>query len=138
MEVLKHTSPTRVPVAPNDSPSKIRPSSRASNARIKSQCLARLCDPVELVIAIGRCWCEHDYEHEHEKPESKRSTRVFKLLPRRCRLGGSPVPFGNGRTTVARASDFQLRHAMFPRRDQASLLMKYRFGNLTCISNNAG
>ena len=77
-------------------------------------------------------------EMESEKPESEISIRVFKLLPRRCRLGGSPVPFGNGRTTVARASDFQLRHAMFPRRDQASLLMKYRFGNLTCISNNAG
>ncbi len=75
---------------------------------------------------------------EKKKPNRIFSIRLFKKLPRRCRLGGSPVPFGNGRTTVARASDFQLRHAMFPKRDQASLLMKYRFGNLTCISNNAG
>src|SRR5207249_4070972 len=74
----------------------------------------------------------------------KRKSRIefldsaFKLLPRRCRLGGSPVPFGNGRTTVAGASDFQLRHVIFSKRDQASLVLKYRFGNLTCISNNAG
>jgi hypothetical protein len=32
MEVLKQTSPTEVPVAPNDSPSKIRPSSNARSA----------------------------------------------------------------------------------------------------------
>ncbi len=85
-----------------------------------------------------------DWRFARDDRDGKRKSRIeisiraFKLLPRRCRLGGSPVPFGNGRTTVARASDFQLRHAMFPRRDQASLLMKYRFGNLTCISNNAG
>src|SRR6266516_834633 len=33
MAVLKQTSPTRVPVAPNDSPSKYRPSSRARSVR---------------------------------------------------------------------------------------------------------
>src|SRR4051812_26954169 len=38
MEVLKQTSPTRVPLAPNDSPSKIRPSSRARIARMLAQC----------------------------------------------------------------------------------------------------
>jgi len=31
---LKHTSPTQVPVAPNASPSKNRPSSRANKARM--------------------------------------------------------------------------------------------------------
>src|SRR2546425_9441463 len=51
----------------------------------------------------------------NEKAESSFSIRLFKKLPRRCRLGGSPVPFGNGRMTVARASDFQLRRAMFPK-----------------------
>src|SRR4051812_28206040 len=40
MEVLKHASPTRVPLAPNDSPSKIRPSSRARIARMLAQCAA--------------------------------------------------------------------------------------------------
>src|ERR1700732_1640935 len=35
MAVLKQISPTRVPVAPNDLPSKYLPSSRARSARIK-------------------------------------------------------------------------------------------------------
>src|ERR1041385_5595965 len=34
MAVLKQISPIRVPVAPNDSPSKYRPSSRAKSARM--------------------------------------------------------------------------------------------------------
>lgn len=52
--------------------------------------------------------------HRRQKSRIEISIRLFKVLPRRCRLGGSPVPFGNGRTTVARASDFQLRRAIFP------------------------
>ena len=41
------------------------------------------------------------------------SIRVFQILPRRCRSGGSPVPFSNGWMTVAAASDFQSRPVMF-------------------------
>jgi hypothetical protein len=54
-------------------------------------------------------------EEKAKKPNRIFAIRLFKKLPRRCRLGGSPVPFGNGRMTVARASDFQLRRAMFPK-----------------------
>ena len=37
----------------------------------------------------------------------------FQILPRRCRSGGSPVPFSNGWMTVAPASDFQSRPVIF-------------------------
>src|SRR6266487_1705959 len=55
-----------------------------------SEWLARLCNPVELVlmlvivIEIERRRCEHDYEHEHEKTRIETSIRVLKKLPRRC------------------------------------------------------
>jgi hypothetical protein len=44
MAVLKQISPTRVPVAPKDSPSKDLPSSRARSARIGLHC--RCCRPI--------------------------------------------------------------------------------------------
>src|SRR5881392_2625801 len=54
------------------------------------------------------------------------------MLPRRCRSGGSPFPFRNGWMTVAAASDFQSRPAMFSERLSLLRFVNYRFGNLTC------
>src|SRR5579884_3945494 len=43
MAVLKHISPTQVPVAPKDSRSKNRPSSRAKSARISPSSMRSYC-----------------------------------------------------------------------------------------------
>src|SRR5690242_15760149 len=62
-----------------------------------------------------RCRCYGWTFKRATKKPNRRFDSAFKVLPRRCRLGGYPVPFGNGRMTVARASDFQLRRAIFPK-----------------------
>jgi len=48
-----------------------------------------------------------------KKPESRIRSGFFEILPRRCRSGGSPVPFSNGWMTVVAASDFQSRPVIF-------------------------
>ena len=71
-----------LPVAPKDSPSKIRPSSRARSARMpaaESGCSASANCRIRLA--------------PNKSARIRRLIRALKLLPRRCRLGGFPVPF---------------------------------------------
>jgi hypothetical protein len=57
---------------------------------------------------------DHEHDHEHEKkPELLRSPGFLNYYPANAVKADIPFPFGNGRTTVARASDFQLRHVIF-------------------------
>src|SRR6478736_5082560 len=89
MEVLKQTSPTRVPVAPNDSPSKIRPSSRARIARMFAQCAAsrrffKFVIVLVLMLVLGLQRIDYDYEHEHEHektPNRFRDSGFLKYYP---------------------------------------------------------
>ena len=49
-----------------------------------------------------------------KKPELLfRSPGFQKYYPANAVKADIPFPFGNGRMTAARASDFQLRHAIF-------------------------
>ncbi len=87
---------------------------------------------------------QQQIEHEHEriririkirskkKPEPLSQFGLQNYYPADAVKADIPFPFGNGRTTVAGASDFQLRHVIFPKCNQASWSMKYRFGNHTC------
>ena len=65
--------------------------------------------------------------HVQQKTRIEISIRVFQILPRRCRSGGSPVPFSNGWMTVAPASDFQSRPVIF--RGRPSLLVLSNSGS---------
>jgi hypothetical protein len=56
----------------------------------------------------------------NKKTRIEFSTRVFKLLPRRCRSGDSPVPFRKGWMTVAAEFGFQSRPVIL-RTNQASM-----------------
>jgi len=51
---------------------------------------------------------------DREKPRTAFAVRGFKLYPTDAVKADIPFPFGNGRMTTARASDFQLRHVIFP------------------------
>ena len=62
-------------------------------------------------IVIER-FAQNDGKLQTENPD-RTFDPGFEILPRRCRSGGSPVPFSNGWMTVAAASDFQSRPAMF-------------------------
>lgn len=55
-----------------------------------------------------------------KKPELLCSPGFSKCYPADAVKADIPFPFGNGRTTVAGASDFQLRHVIFPKCNQAS------------------
>src|ERR1700730_4799748 len=104
MDVLKQTSPTCVPCAPKDSPSKMRPSSRARIACIARPLAAFIVRESRKLNFYGpprapardraRSFFS-DYEHEQnmKKPEPLTQSGLSKFLPRKCRLGGYPVPF---------------------------------------------
>ena len=66
-----------------------------------------------------------------KSPDRFRSPGFLKYYPANAVKADIPFPFGNGRMTAARSSDFQLRHVMFPMQPSL-LLMKYRSGNHTC------
>jgi hypothetical protein len=55
-----------------------------------------------------------------KSPNCFRSPGFSKYYPADAVKADIPFPFGNGRTTVAGASDFQLRHVIFPKCNQAS------------------
>jgi hypothetical protein len=114
MAVLKQISPTRVPVAPNDFPSKYLPSSRARRARIQFKNVQRSTLNAQRSTKIHselKHWAldvqrsprrspakaEADWAFSVAKKEKgldRQSTQAFaEFLPRRCRLGESPVPF---------------------------------------------
>jgi hypothetical protein len=63
---------------------------------------------------------DYDYDHEEEKARAASQPGLSKHYPANAVKADIPFPFGNGRMTAARASDFQLRHAIFPM--QPSLL----------------
>jgi hypothetical protein len=67
-----------------------------------------------------------------KKPELLSQPGLSKYYPADAVKADIPFPFGNGRMTAARASDFQLRHVIFPMQPSLLKLMKYRFGNHTC------
>lgn len=86
-----------------------------------------------LLLIFPRRDQDWDQEQEREKARIACAIRAFQnFYPADAVKADIPFPFGNGRTTVARASDFQLRHVIFPKCNQASWSMKYRFGNHTC------
>ncbi len=60
-------------------------------------------------------------DQEQEKARTAFAVRAFQnFYPADAVKADIPFPFGNGRTTVAGASDFQLRHVIFPKCNQAS------------------
>ena len=67
-----------------------------------------------------------------KSPDRFRSPGFSNYYPANAVKADIPFPFGNGRMTAARASDFQLRHVIFPMQPSLLELMKYRFGNHTC------
>src|SRR5262249_60617507 len=112
--------PTHVPIAPKDSPSKYRPSSRAISVRTSPavsrlrpnfqlcqrdtptpHCLVMLSEAKHLwlfIPALQQKGCEilrlaQNDKSRWQKTRIEVSIRVFEILPRRCRSGGSPVPF---------------------------------------------
>src|SRR4029077_16456317 len=121
MAVLKQTSPTRVPVAPNDLPLKYLPSSSARTARIQFKNVQRPTFNVQRSTFNVQRSTKINSELKHwaldvrrsprrspakaevgwafsvakkEKGLDRQSTQAFaEFLPRRCRLGESPVPF---------------------------------------------
>ncbi len=56
-----------------------------------------------------------------KKPELLSQPGLLNYYPANAVKADIPFPFGNGRITAARASDFQLRHVIFPM--QPSLLV---------------
>jgi hypothetical protein len=78
-----------------------------------------------LLILVGRRGVsedqDHDQEHEQEKARTAFAARASDYYPANAVKVDIPFPFGNGRMTAARASDFQLRHVIFPM--QPSLLV---------------
>jgi len=64
-------------------------------------------------------------------PESKTRFGHLKFYPAGAVEVNLPFPFGNGRTTVAGASDFQLRPVMFSEVRPSLLQLQYRFGDHT-------
>jgi hypothetical protein len=48
-----------------------------------------------------------------KKPGLLSQPGLLKYYPANAVKADIPFPFGNGRTTAARASDFQLRHVIF-------------------------
>src|SRR6266704_3379877 len=99
MAVLKQTSPTRVPIAPNDSPSKYRPSSRARRVRTSLRTL----DCVGGFSNHDRETAVQNYLGGRETAVPWRSinkkTRIerfdpgFKFYPAGAVQVNSPVPF---------------------------------------------
>jgi hypothetical protein len=84
-------------------------------------------DPVSITIMIRSMIMS-----TKKSPDRFRAPGFSKFYPADAVKADIPFPFGNGRTTAARASDFQLRHVIFPVQPSLLKLMKYRFGNHTC------
>ena len=57
---------------------------------------------------------------QEKRPDYSKPGRFLEYYPADAVKVDIPFPFGNGRTTVAGASDFQLRHVIFPKCDLAS------------------
>jgi hypothetical protein len=63
---------------------------------------------------------------------------LFKYYPAYAVWADLPFPFGNGRMTVAAASDFQLRHVIFSVRPSLLGISTIGSGIPPVISNIAG
>jgi len=76
---------------------------------------------VLLLVIVLLLRFDYDCDHEDEKTPNRRAVRGLNYYPANAVKADIPFPFGNGRMTAARASDFQLRHVIFPM--QPSLLV---------------
>src|SRR5438128_2076167 len=129
MEVLKQISPTRAPVAPKDCPSKYRPSSNARMAFIflrpnvstlNAQRSTLNAQPKihsggrEAALRRPRTAQRAVPPKKEKRPGLIIQPRPYtKYYPAYAVKADIPFPFGNGRMTVAAASDFQLRRVIF-------------------------
>src|SRR6266581_764693 len=85
MAVLKQTSPTRVPVAPKDSPSKYRPSSRARSVRTSLRIIdlvGGFSNPLNLwprqsCLRLRELFRQDCLRHAQQKTRIEISVRVF-------------------------------------------------------------